>query len=278
MGGIVWLASYPKSGNTWVRAFLANVLNRNRQALPLEVISKAIPGEASVKWFQRFGPAGLDLGDGEAVARVRCAVQAQIAAHSSNVVFLKTHSYLGEAFGHPIFNMDVTVGAIYVVRNPLDVAVSARYHFGVSQDETIDILSKTDAVGEPNEKRVFEKATDWSTHVKSWSGRPNPKLLVLRYEDLLDKRKESFDRLIRFLGVNVPGKKIESAIKHTSFESLKSAEEKQGFSERPEHAKAFFRQGSAGQWRGVLSDTQIKRIVEQHRQQMARFGHVPEGY
>ncbi|MHA1522925.1 MAG: sulfotransferase domain-containing protein [Alphaproteobacteria bacterium] len=278
MSGVIWLASYPKSGNTWARAFLANILNRDNQPLPLAVISKTIPGEASVKWFQQFGPADLDLSDGKSVAQARSAVQAKIAAQSASVCFLKTHSYLGEAFGHPIFNMDVTVGAIYIVRNPLDVAVSARYHFNVSQDETIDILARTDAMGEPTEKLVFEKATDWSTNVKSWTGHPNPQLLVLRYEDMLEAPNKAFGRLVRFLGLKVPQSKITAAIDNASFNKLKSAEVKEGFSERPDHAAEFFRKGRAGQWREVLSEDQIKRIVDRHREQMARFDYIPQGY
>ena len=125
------------------------------------------------------------------------------------------------------------------------------------------------------EKHIPEYHASWSTHVASWTARENPGLLVLRYEDLLARPRRQFRRVADFLGLSPPRERLERAIRNASFKSLQAQEKRQGFKERSEHAQAFFRTGGQGQWRGKLTDEQVARVVERHREQMQRFGYVP---
>jgi len=278
MQGIIWLASYPKSGNTWVRAFLTNLLSGSPDPVPLSEMAKLINGENMAIWYRKFLSDDFPIDDDVEVSRNRGLIQYRLAAHAQAMLFLKTHSYLGQAHGHDIFNMDVTRAAIYIVRNPLDVVVSAAPHYNLSIDETIELMANQNMTSEPNDKQVFEKQTDWSTNVRSWTQVPSPSLLVLRYEDLLANPRKHFTKLVRFLNIDVSAKQIQQAIRNSSFKSLKSLEQKQGFAERPDHAKSFFRKGQTGQWRQILTEAQVREIILSHHEQMKRFDYIPKDF
>ena len=99
----------------------------------------------------------------------------------------------------------------------------------------------------------------------------------MRYEDMLANPQKSFAAVVKFLGIEAPRQRIEKAVRLSSFQVLKEQERRQGFRERPRAMEAFFREGKAGQWRKVLSKEQVAAIVAAHREQMERFGYVPEG-
>ncbi|MFN3626804.1 sulfotransferase domain-containing protein [Parvibaculum sp.] len=174
--------------------------------------------------------------------------------------------------------MDVTAGAIYIVRNPLDVVLSARHHFNVDIDRMIGIMGSPNAGAPMNAFLMPEVFSTWSEHVRSWTAQPSPQLLVVRYEDLIADPLGQFGVVARFLGLAPPQERLERAVRLSSFVTLKALEETHGFREKPAHAPAFFREGKRDQWRDVLTPEQVARIVSAHRQQMARFGYVPEGY
>ena len=198
------------------------------------------------------------------------------AFHDS--VFVKTHNYLGQWHGVPLHNMDVTAGGIYVVRNPLDVAISAHHHFNATLDRTISIMAQPMASSPLTDQLMPEVYSSWSAHVKSWTARPFPQLLVLRYEDLLADPAKHFGIVAGFLGLQPSQERLQRAVRNSSFEVLKAQEKRDGFRERPEHAAAFFREGRAEQWREVLTPAQTRRIIADHHEQMARFGYIPPDY
>ncbi|PLX44827.1 MAG: sulfotransferase, partial [Hyphomicrobiales bacterium] len=249
MQGIIWLASYPKSGNTWLRAFLANLFSGEADPVSFERMSNFIPSEALSAWYLDMFGKDFDVTNDRAVTRNRAKVQARLTAGREIPVFLKTHSYLGQERGHNIINLNVTIGAVYIVRNPLDVVVSAAPHFNLTLDQTIELMADKDMKSQGGGKLVFEKPADWSTNVRSWTKRSHPSLLVLKYEDLLQDPKTHFTKLTRFIQLNKSEKEIKRAIENSSFKSLQTLEQKDGFSERPEHAKSFFRKGETEQWR-----------------------------
>ncbi len=275
MGAIIWLASYPKSGNTWLRAFLFNLLRNPPRPASINELDSFCIGESAGAWYARR--AGHPLGDMEmnAVMALRPQVHRDFTSAFPDSVFVKTHNYLGECCDIALHTMDVTAGAIYVVRNPLDVVISMSDHFGVSLDEAIDRLGDSSAATETTDAHVSEFHSDWSTHVKSWTDRIHTGLHIIRYEDMLDRPNKSFRQLAIFLGLTPPNDRLHKAIKFSSFETLRAQEQKDSFKERSEYSQAFFRSGRKQQWRNILSPAQIDRIVEDHSEQMARFGYLP---
>ena len=118
----------------------------------------------------------------------------------------------------------------------------------------------------------------WSQNVESWTVQRNPQLFVVRYEDIVKDTERKFGEMARFLGLRPSDERLERAIKNSSFEILQSQERSRGFREKPEKAEVFFRKGTPEQWRAELSDDQVRRIISVHRQQMERFGYIPEDY
>ena len=278
MGGIIWLASYPKSGNTWVRAFIQNFFVNAYEPVDINDLGRFFAWEADRRFYRSLlRQANLSEDDERAVASVREQAHVQISKISPESIFVKTHNCMGDSYGYPLHNMDVTVGAIYILRNPLDVAISMTSHYGMSQDEAITHLGNPAAMT-GTKVQVFQRHADWSTHVSSWTQSPNPYLHVVRYEDMKEDPKKYFGRMAKFLGLKFSPERLRRAIKNSSFEKLKKQEQEKGFKEKSESAELFFRKGETDQWREVLSDAQIKKIISDHREVMEKFGYVPEGY
>jgi len=281
MGNIVWLASYPKSGNTWLRAFLANLIaNRVIPLTPDELRDYGDAEALAGRYTELAGRSNLDLRPDE-LAALRMDVHALIAQRANGTRLVKTHNFCGSLDGHPLVNWQVTAGAIYVIRNPLDVAVSMTHHFGLTQDQAIERLRDDRVASENDESFVSDFIGSWSTHVKSWADaaeRLQGKVVVLRYEDLLEKPAKYFAKAAKLIGLGQDKARIERAVRHASFQALSSLEQKHGFVEAVDEKTRFFFKGRANQWREALSREQVQRIVADHREQMQRFKYVPAGH
>lgn len=275
MGALIWLASYPKSGNTWMRAYLHNLLRNPPKPAPINELDQFCLGESSSGWYVGLaGKPSIEMSNEEIMA-LRPKVHERMTTAHPDSVFVKTHNFLGEWHDQPLHNMNVTVAAIYIVRNPLDVVLSMTSHFGVSLQEAVDRLSRPDATTQNSEEHVPEYHSDWSTHVKSWTQDHNPQLHVVRYEDLKNKPFKTFNGVAKFLGLNPPKDRVMKAIKFASFKELKKQEDTLGFKERSNHADSFFRKGESGGWRKELTAEQIEQICRDHTEQMARFNYLP---
>ncbi|WP_421864270.1 sulfotransferase domain-containing protein [Parvibaculum sp.] len=278
MGALIWLASYPKSGNTWVRSFLHNLLRNTTEPADINALNQFCLGSSSRRWFEQVSPVPLEQLKPDALARLRPAAQARMSTASPDSIFVKSHNYLGPWFGVPLHNMQVTAGAIYILRNPLDVTLSLAGHLGMSIDGTIKFMSTDGAGTKLTARHIPEVYDTWSAHVASWTSGANPQLFVARYEDMSERPVETFGKMAGFLGLNPAADRLERAISNASFDVLSTQEREKGFKEKPAHAEAFFRKGKPGQWRELLSDEQIAKVVSAHRAQMERFGYVPDGF
>ena len=279
--GIVWIASYPKSGNTWIRAFLHNLTR----------ILHGESGEQDINEMARFSTWELDkaryahfLGfepdntiHRAEIAATRHAVHQEIADSAEGLIFIKTHNCLVIDRGHPTINFAVTSGAVYVVRNPLDVAISYAHHAGTTVDKAIEHMTLTNVETAGKEGAIYEVLGSWRQHVFSWTRNPSPAIHIMRYEDMLDDPMRAFGALARHLLLKPSDRQLADAIELSSFSRLKTQEREKGFRERPPNADDdFFREGRAGQWKDVLTPAQIARLVRDHADQMRRFGYLTE--
>ena len=212
----------------------------------------------------------------EEIASVRHQVQREIADSVDGLAFVKTHHALVMDRKQPTLNFDVTSGAIYIVRNPLDVAISFAHHMGAPIDEAIAQMGKVGLETPISETSVYEVYGSWSQHVESWTRKPHRTIHVMRYEDMLNDPGATFGALVRHLLLTPGAEQLEQAIELSSFKRLRAQEEERGFREKPGSADRFFRAGTAGQWHSELSDAQIARIIEDHGPQMRRFGYLDE--
>ena len=281
MGNIVWLASYPKSGNTWMRAFLSNLIANRAGPLKPDELRNYTDEEAKADRFAELArrpSIGLTVDE---IAALRPQVHALIAQRAQGTRLVKTHNMCGSFNDHPLFNWQVTAGAIYVLRNPLDVVVSMTHHFGLSIGEAIERLGDERVATVNDGLFVSHIIGSWSQHVSGWTdmaARSPDKVLVLRYEDLLEKPAKNFAKAARLIGLGQDKPRIERAMKHASFGTLVALEKREGFVEAVDEKTAFFHKGRANQWREVLSREQVARVVDDHREQMARFKYLPAGF
>ena len=279
MGDIVWLASYPKSGNTWMRAFLHNLFCN--EARPVDVNrmqGEIFQSDGALMWFQMVDKRPIEAWKPEDVAAMRPKVCQLIARGQTGSIFCKTHNALMTVHGHPTINLGVTSGGIYVVRNPLDVAASSADFMGTGLDQTIELMG-TDCLEMPHDlerNNVSILAGSWSQHVASWTGREDERLHVVRYEDMIGTPSVAFGGVARFLGLKPSRQRLLRAIRNSSFGVLQGQEKAGGFKERSDHQRRFFRRGKAGGWKDELSESQVGQICEDHGEQMKRFGYLPE--
>jgi hypothetical protein len=277
--GIVWIASYPKSGNTWARAFLHNLVKiRNGESDEQDIneMARFSTWELDKKRYAHF--LGFEPDNSthrNEIAATRHAVHRQVADTTEGLIFVKTHNALVMDRGHATVNFAATSGAVYIVRNPLDVAISYAHHAGAPIDDTIEYMSRKDVETEGSDIAVYEVHGSWSQHVWSWTRNNNRALHVMRYEDMLAEPEKSFAALARHLLIEFTPQQLQTAVEHSSFARLQTQEKKRGFRERPPNADGnFFREGRAGQWKDVLTPAQIDRIVRTHGEQMRRFGYL----
>jgi Sulfotransferase domain len=276
--GIVWMASFPKSGNTWTRAFLHNlakILGGEDETQDINQMGRFSTWEIrKPNYTEILGFEPTDEHRAE-IAAARHRVQQRIADDYDGLVFVKTHQALVMDRGYSTINFAVTSGAIYIVRNPLDVAISYAHHMSRSIDETIESMGTRDVETSTTDKAVYEVYGSWSQHVHSWTRKPHPSIYVMRYEDMVADPVGTFGGLARHMLLEATPDQLAEAIDRSSFAKLRAQEERDGFRERPESAARFFREGRLGQWRDVLTPAQVDRLTRDHGEEMARFGYLP---
>lgn len=277
MGNIIWLAAYPKSGNTWLRAFIYNLIEKPAYPGRIAELPKYFESESDPRWYMPFlgGKMPQDCSSEEIMA-LKSVVHREIAAsRPRGSIFTKTHNRFGNFNDHPLHEISVTAGAIYIVRNPLDVVLSTADHFGVSTDEAIDFMANTETGTPSNMENVASFLGSWSSHVASWTNQEHKGIVVVRYEDMLDKPMKAFGQVAKLLGRGKDKSGLKRAIRFSSFSELRKQEIRDGFVERSQESKSFFRKGQKNQWVDELHAEQVAKIVEQHREQMDRFNYIP---
>ena len=277
----VWLASYPKSGNTWTRLLLANFLADSEQAVDINDLWEALPGISPCDrdWFDRAtGLPSSDCTDDEVEPLRPAALRAHAAAAAGGRQFCRVHDALHDtAAGEPLFPADVSAGAVYLVRNPLDVAVSLAFHFGGEDfSEAVTRMNDRRFVLGSGWELLRRRLLDWSGHVESWRSAPFP-VLVVRYEDLLADTAGQLGRMTRFLGLDgaADGRRLRRAVAAAGFIRLQEQEARDGFNERYQRCRRFFRSGRSGDWRRHLSAAQARRIARRHGAVMRACGYDP---
>ncbi len=277
--GFVWIACWPKSGSTWLRTVLTNCLRDDGQPASINALLGAwLHGRDE---FDDY--VGLDSSHMTAeetsrhLAHFRAAAVEQLLA-AAGPTFAKTHEAHRLPDGPPRFPRGGKV--VYLMRNPLDVAVSYARHLDLPVARTIQLMNSWQAHEglDPNgiHNRLPEPMTTWSNHALSWIEQAELPVHVARYEDLLADPRAGFGAIARFAGLDLDDARLNRAIEHSAFHRLQAQEAEAGFKEKQPTAPSFFRAGMAGQWRGELAAEQVRAIVDVHGHVMERFGYLQE--
>ena len=292
--GIVWIASYPKSGSTWMRAMLTNYLQDNGEPASINALAGLRTASARDNFDELIGLDSSDLRPDElarylprfrallarALSAPRpddCAID-RIRPHAPH--FAKVHEAYRDPLGGARFSPIGAVGVIYLVRNPLDVAVSYAHHLQWPIDRILRMMNNPAASETSSTSWIGpllpSPLTTWSGHVSGWLDQTDLRTHAVRYEDLLADPHTGFGAIVRFAGLEWDAARLDRAIGYAAFPRLRAQEAESGFRERQPTTPCFFRAGVAGSWRTALTREQVQALVDDHGPVMARHGYLPE--
>ena len=233
---IFWVASYPKSGNTWLRALLSSYYYSEDGAFDQKLLSK-IDQFPQKRYYSNFDYDKKIVTD---TSKFWLKAQ-EIINLDKKLKFFKTHNILGGLNGNQFTNTKNTIGGIYIVRDPRNVITSLKNHFEMNNSEALKfMLNKNKYTYDhhlENDYSDFQLISSWENNYKSWINQKNIPVKFIKYENLYIKTYEVFKDLIEFINITCKNqnkfnkKKAQKAIYSSSFDNLKSIENKKGFSE-----------------------------------------------
>ena len=256
---IIWLASYPKSGNTWVRSLLSAYYYSKNGNFNFELLKNI-----DVYPQQKYFDVKIDK-PGEINSYWDISQEKIIS--KKKIKILKTHNSLLELNGKNFTKPQYTLGIIYIVRDPRNVITSLKNHYDLDYEQSLDFMLNEKKyiydIREKNDYADFHFLSSWSNHYKSWINNNLFKKIVIKYEDLENDTFKTLKNLIIYINslfeVNekIDEIKINNCIKTTSFEILKHKEKKEGFPENVYSKKTnkkidFFNLGPKNKWRKVV--------------------------
>ena len=286
MSDIVWLASYPKSGNTWLRMLIGSLSVETD-----DIDINALPDLSSIasrrEWFDDALLIDSGLLTHDEIDCLRPALYQDMArdrdaAAEQQTHFIKVHdAYTNTALGEPLLGgVRAAKGAIVIVRDPRDVAPSLANHNGTGIEVAIDFMNDpVAAFGAPTRRQSIQlrqKLLSWSGHVASWLDQRDIPVHLVRYEDFKRDTAGTMLAAMRFADYRVDEAQVERAVRLASFANLQAAERKTGFAEWQDRQKKrrFFRRGESGAWRDELTPGQAARIEAAHAPMMTRLGYA----
>ncbi len=269
----VWLASYPKSGNTWLRAFLANYFIDSPEPVSINEMQKISFGDSSAPAYaelgrcdpKRLGPARI------AARRERHLERVSL---NGEINFVKTHNAHIRISGRWLIPARLTRAAVYMIRDPRDLVLSYADHFALDPAGATAAIASAQNHVPTNSRTVMQFLGNWSDHVKSWARAKDFRVLVLRYEDLQAAPEAAFERVLRLIGAPIDQRVLAQATRFSSFEVLAAQEQAAGFREKGGTQARFFRRGVSGQWRDGLAGDIVARIAADHGPVMKRHGYL----
>ena len=276
--GRVWLASYPKSGNTWMRILLSNLLSGNETPEDINNLSLRDGMACHREDFEELTQLDSSLLRPHEIEELLPAVHDARAATLTTARFVKVHdawSHLPD--GRPVLGAAARA-ALYLVRDPRDIAVSFAFHQADTFDRTIERLNRPGNFLAAGQFHFAQKLDDWTSHVRSWLDQTDLPVCLIRYEDLRADTSGVFRRSLEFLGAEFPDEAaardaVSRAVRHADFSELRRQESEKGFHERGAKQAMFFREGRSGAWREHLSKAQVRQIEGAHAATMARLGY-----
>ena len=285
---IIWIASYPKSGNTWIRSLLSSYLFSEDGKFNFKLL----------KNIERFSVTNesQNLSDGsDYQTRIseNWIPSQQIINKDKKIHFLKTHNAICVINGNKFTDKFNTIATIYVVRDPRNLITSLAHHYEINIEEAFNFLTNKRKIIFPADFKKEQQLTvkpkdfnflgDWSTHYQSWKNINFCPIKIVKYEDFLANPHNAFVSILtflsKFLKFKFDKKKIDNSVTSTSFERLRQMEKKEGFEESaisPNTRKKikFFNLGRENNWNTLLDKTLIKKIEAQFEKAMVELGYL----
>ena len=263
---IIWIASYPKSGNTYLRSFISSYYFSKKGKFNFDLLLNILQFP-SVKFAK-------NKINSETEASQSWVYNQKQFFSGEKLHFIKTHNSLNKYKDNNFTTKDLSLGAIYIVRDPRNLITSMTNHYSLSYEQAYSKLI--------NEKQtLLEKSIDgdysnftflgsWSSHYKSWKGSKDFKTLFIKYEDLENNKYNTFGKIIKFINVlkkdksSINEKKLINSINSTNFSNLRNKEENEGFEEsvnsKSGKKKRFFNLGFNNRWQKILPKNILTKL------------------
>ena len=285
---IIWIASYPKSGNTWVRSLLSSYLFSSNGEFNFKLLDN----------IEQFSSSNITSEDTKKIHyqdRIsRNWIPSQkIINKDKKTRFFKTHNAMCSINGNNFTDRLNTLAVIYIVRDPRNLVMSLSHHYELDIEEAFTFLSNKRKIIFPiniSEKKNiqsdpedFNFLSDWSSHYNSWKNIKFCPIKIVKYEDMLSYPKKNFKSILEFLSkflkLEIKEDKIDSVITSTSFNKLSSLEEKVGFIESATSKKTkkkikFFNSGGKNKWQEKLNSKIAKKIENTFRDEMKELNYL----
>ena len=282
---IIWLASYPKSGNTYVRAFLSAYYFSDNGQFDFSQISNIdqFPHE---KFFNK------KINNFDEASKLWVPIQKKIN-QDKKIRFFKTHSFLGNYKGNEFTSPETTLGAIYIIRDPRNVFTSIKNHYSLDNEKALKMITdKTRSLMSNNGSHAsLTYISSWAENYLSWFRNNKFRRLFVKYEDLIENRYETFRDLIVFINTlmnNVEGVnklKLQKAIETTNFNVLKKKEMRETFDGsdssfknwrkfHSENKNLFFNLGPENDWKKILEKEFAEKIKNNFKKEMKELKYL----
>ena len=283
---IIWIASYPKSGNTWIRSLLGSYFFTKDGIFNFDVLK-------SIEQFTPHIPDSIldeKIHYQSKVSKSWIISQKKIN-EDNKIHFLKTHNAMCAINGNSFTDKFNTLAAIYVVRDPRNVLTSISHHYEINQNESLEFLTNKRKIIYPikpgsknkSNENDFNFLSDWSTHYNSWKNIGFCPIKIIKYEDIILNDKKTFISILNFLSKfmksNINEEKLKNALQSTSFDKLSSLEKKIGFDEsvyskNTQKKIKFFNLGKKNKWKKMLDKNITKNIEKTFSKEMNELGYL----
>ncbi len=281
---IFWIASYPKSGNTWLRTLISSYYY-SKDGIFHDNLIKNIGQFPEKDYFKDFS-----LDNKNVVGTTKYWIKAQEKINYDNKIrFFKTHNVFGKIDNRPFTNKENSLGCVYIVRDPRNVITSLSNHYELNYEDSLAWMTNHkkyiyDNRGD-DDYGNFQFISSWSNHYKSWKIQKDIPIKIVRYEDLLVKTYEVTKEVIQFINLNsnqkdeLDFKKLKNSVNSTSFSKLKKNEKVKGFSEAIYSKKKkkmipFFNLGPQNDWKTILDKDFAKKLSEKFKDDLREFGYI----
>ena len=273
MGKIVWLASYPESGGHLLSMFLANLISGSQEPCSMRDRDMIVPAENSKKLHQPFFRRPLSEISTHELAARRPTIHQELARRVEGFLFLRTQNAAMKHFGIPLITPEATSAAIYIVRDPLDIAAS----YGAARerqiDRTIALMGQKGRILARSPTRSYEVLGAWSENVESWTAGVRGRILCIQFEHMLADPQRLFSEIVSFLGMSATSEQIAQAAENAFIGIVKPFRRRDMAEETPVNWLKLLRNGLANRGKKLLTTQQIAVIANAHREQMRRFNY-----